>query len=228
MLRLLTVFVCLLLLASPALSDNRTAKVLVIGDSLMAWHKATNRSIGDMLERYLDEPVVNHSVAGARLLNTKSFGAGTRLNIDHQFRGRGWDWVVVNGGGNDLWFGCGCKRCDRNINRMVSVNGQYGDMPNLIHRIRATGARVIVVGYLRSPGVGSLIEHCRDDGDAYELRLQDMARQMKGVYFLSNKDLVPHGDRSFHAADMIHPSRKGSATIAKRLAAMIKKLDRNR
>lgn len=228
MLRYLTPLICLILLTAPAMSEGRQPKILVIGDSLMAWHKASNRSIGDMLSRYLKEPVVNRSIGGARVLNARSFAAGTGMNIGRQFRGGRWDWVVVNGGGNDLWFGCGCKRCGRNINRMVTISGLYGDMPNLIHRIRATGAKVIVMGYLRTPGVDSSIEHCRDAGDAYEARLQHMARQMDGVYFMSNKDMVPHGDKSFHTKDMIHPSFKGSAMIAKRLALMIKKLDRNR
>lgn len=194
----------------------------------MAWHKASNRSIGDMLERYLKEPVVNRSIGGARIMYELPISGSMGMKISRQFRGGRWDWVVVNGGGNDLWFGCGCKRCGRNINLMVTINGRYGFMPDLINRIRATGARVIVIGYLRSPGVDSSIEHCRDDGDAYEARLEHMARQMSGVYFMSNKDLVPHGDKSFHTKDMIHPSFKGSAMIAKRLALMIKKLDRNR
>jgi acyl-CoA thioesterase-1 len=35
--------------------------------------------------------------------------------------------------------------------------------------------------------------------------------------------LVPHGDRSFHASDMIHPSAKGSAAAAQRIARVIAK-----
>ncbi|MCK0141554.1 SGNH/GDSL hydrolase family protein [Aliiroseovarius sp. F20344] len=224
----LTLLLCLFFMASPALAEKRSARILVMGDSLMAWHKATNRSIGDMLGRYLHEPVVNRSIGGARIMYNLPISGSMGMKIDRQFRGGRWDWVVLNGGGNDLWFGCGCHRCGRKLNLMVTINGQYGYVPNLINRIRATGAKVIVIGYLRTPGVDSAIEHCRDDGDAYEARLQKMARQMKDVYFLSNKDLVPHGDKTFHTKDMIHPSFKGSAVIAKRLAVMIRKLDRGR
>lgn len=224
----LTLLFCLYFTATPVLAESRSARILVMGDSLMAWHKFSNRSIGDMLGRYLHEPVVNRSIGGARIMYELPISGSLGMKIGRQFRGGRWDWVILNGGGNDLWFGCGCKRCDRKINLMVTINGRYGHVPNLINRIRSTGAKVIVIGYLRTPGVDSVIEHCRDDGDAYEARLQHMARQMKGVYFLSNKDLVPHGDTSFHTKDMIHPSFKGSAAIAKRLAVMIKKLDRGR
>ena len=78
------------------------------------------------------------------------------------------------------------------------------------------------IGYLRSPGVGSIIEHCRDEGDELERRLARMAQGMNGVHFLSVAGMVPSGDRSFHAADMIHPSIKASREIGRRAAAVMK------
>ncbi|SMR82380.1 Lysophospholipase L1 [Aliiroseovarius halocynthiae] len=228
MIRTLALILTLFAGSHAAMAGERDARILVIGDSLMAWHKMTGRSIGHMLGRYLHEPVVNRAIGGARIIYNLPISGSMGMKISRQFRDGDWDWVVLNGGGNDLWFGCGCNRCNRKINLMISINGRYGPVPDLINRIRATGAKVIVIGYLRSPGVGSPIENCRDDGDAYEARLQHMAQQMKGVYFMSNKDLVPHGDRSYHGIDMIHPSFKGSAMIAKRVALLIKKLDRKR
>jgi len=41
------------------------------------------------------------------------------------------------------------------------------------------------------------------------------------VYFLSLVDLVPYGDRSYHAIDMIHPSIKGSKAIGDLVANII-------
>lgn len=49
-----------------------------------------------------------------------------------------------------------------------------------------------------------------------------MAARDSGVHFISLADLVPHGDRSYHAADMIHPSVKASRAIAARIAAVIR------
>jgi poly-D-alanine transfer protein DltD len=114
------------------------------------------------------------------------------------------------------------------MDRMISPDGRQGAVPDMIRRIRATGAKVLYIGYLRSPGWDSVIDHCRNEGDAYEARLNVMARQIDGVWFMSNADLVPSGDTSFHAPDGIHPSIKGSIAIGKRAAAMIRKLDRTR
>jgi lysophospholipase L1-like esterase len=95
-------------------------------------------------------------------------------------------------------------------------------VPELVREIRATGAKVIYLGYLRSPGVGSMIDHCRDEGDDFESRLARMASTDSGVYFVSLTDLVPHGDRSYHVIDMIHPSAKATRAIAERIAAIIR------
>ncbi|MEE4187352.1 MAG: SGNH/GDSL hydrolase family protein, partial [Roseobacter sp.] len=91
-----------------------------------------------------------------------------------------------------------------------------------VNSIRATGARVIYVGYLRSPGVGSMIDHCRDEGEDFEARLKAMASTDPGVHFVSLVDLVPYGDRSYHVFDMIHPSQKASRKIAERISAIIR------
>ena len=72
-----------------------------------------------------------------------------------------------------------------------------------------------------SPGRGSPIEHCRDEGDVLEGRIAKMAAQDDGVFFLSLKGMVPHGDASYHASDMIHPSKKASDEIGARVAAVI-------
>jgi lysophospholipase L1-like esterase len=143
------------------------------------------------------------------------------FNISKQYRRGKWDWVILNGGGNDLWLGCGCAFCKRKINRMISKDGDKGVIPRLVSRLRKNGARVIYVGYLRSPGVGSLIEHCKDEAKKFEGRISEFAKRDDGVYFLSLVDLVPYGDRSYHALDMIHPSTKGSKAIGDLVANII-------
>ncbi|SDF40646.1 Lysophospholipase L1 [Celeribacter baekdonensis] len=209
-------------------AEGDAARILAIGDSMMAWHMITGNSIADALSDALNEPVVNRSVAGARILYGLPITGALGLKIAKQYHGKPWDWVVINGGGNDLWLGCGCGKCERKINRMVTISGTSGDIPQLISRIRKTGARVVFVGYLRSPGVDSVIDACRPAGDALEARLIQMAEQMDGVYFLSIADLVPEGDRSYHGADMIHPSKKGSQAIGRLVADLIRKVDENR
>lgn len=203
-------------------SRNDTSRILAMGDSMMAWHGTAHRSIPHAIENELGEPVINRSVVGAQMIYELPISGALGMNIGKQYRHGNWDWIVLNGGGNDLWLGCGCDRCDKRMNRLISADGQYGAIPALVRRLRSSGAQVIYVGYLRSPGVGSMIEHCKDDGDELESRIARRAASDPGFHFLSLADLVPPGDRSFHAADMIHPSVKASSTIGQGIARIIR------
>ena len=201
--------------------DN-SARILAMGDSMLAWHGASRAAVSHNMEDILGEPVIDRSVVGARIFYHLPVSGALGMNISQQYVPGNWDWVVMNGGGNDLWFGCGCTRCDRKLTRMITSDGQGGSVPDLVRQIRASGARVIYVGYLRSPGVGSMIEYCRDEGQEFEGRLAAMAEHDAGVYFVSLVDLVPYGDRSYHAFDMVHPSMKASRAIAQRISAIIR------
>lgn len=201
---------------------NDTSRILAMGDSMMAWHGTAHRSIPHAIENELGEPVINRSVVGAQMIYELPISGALGMNIGKQYRQGDWDWIVLNGGGNDLWLGCGCSRCDKRINRLISADGHYGTIPALVRRLRSSGAQVIFVGYLRSPGVGSVIEHCKDDGDELEARIARLAASDPGFHFLSLADLVPPGDRSFHAADMIHPSVKASSAIGQGIARIIR------
>lgn len=209
-------------------SGEGEPRILALGDSMMAWHLVSRNSIADVLGRVLGEPVENRAMGGARILYGLPISGAIGMNITKQYRGEAVDWVVINGGGNDLWLGCGCGACERKMNRMISAGGTAGAIPALTHEIRQKGARVVYLGYLRSPGVDSMIDSCRELGDAFEARVANMVRAMDGVYFLDLSRLVPEGDRSFHGADMIHPSKKGSRVIGQKLADLIRQVDETR
>lgn len=201
-------------------------RILAMGDSLMAWHGVIGKSIAHSVANDLREPVLNKAVSGAHVLYKLPISGAMGMKIANQFDPDGdWDWVVVTGGGNDLWLGCGCRKCERKLDKLISQDGRKGAIPGMLGRIRQTGARVIYVGYLRSPGVGSGIEECRSEGDVLEGRIARLADYADGVYFISLKDLVPHGDRSYHGVDMIHPSTKATKEIGERVAALIRKED---
>lgn len=202
-------------------ANTGETEVLVIGDSLMAWNGGSSRAVSDVMEQQMQVEVVDRSVSAARMIYNLPVSGAAGLSIPKQVRDGNWDWVVVNGGGNDLWLGCGCFACKRKMDRLVSEDGGSGTIPALVSRLRKMGAKVIYTGYLRSPGRGSPIEHCKDEGQELDRRAARMAAQDDGVFFLSLADLVPHGDRSYHALDMIHPSVKGSDAIASRITALM-------
>lgn len=219
--RLFILFVFVLSGCANAPPSGQSARILAIGDSLMAWNNIAGHSIPDTVAETLGEPVVDRSVSAARIIYHLPVSGSAGMNIRKQYRAGDWDWIIVNGGGNDLWLGCGCFACDRKLDRLISKDGRKGAIPDMLSQFRQTGAKVIYVGYLRSPGVGSAIEHCREEGDILEQRITQLAQIDSGIYFLSLRDLVPNGDRSYHALDMIHPSIKASTAIGNRIAQII-------
>lgn len=204
-----------------SVSRYNNPKILTMGDSLLAWNRLSGKSVSEAVERFLGKPVVDRSVSGARYLYKLPITGSMGMKIESQYRYGFWDWVILNGGGNDLWLGCGCSRCDHRMDRLITADGTAGAIPDTMRLARASGARVVYVGYLRSPGVGSPIEHCRNEGDELERRITLAASKDPGVHFLSLKDLVPHGSRAFHAFDMIHPSERASTAIGERIAKII-------
>ncbi|KPP86860.1 MAG: GDSL-like lipase [Rhodobacteraceae bacterium HLUCCA08] len=204
-----------------AVPEDGSARVLVMGDSLMAFNGAAGRGVADGLEAALGVPVVDRAVAGARYFHALPISGAAGMRIDAQYRPGDWDWVVLNGGGNDLLLGCGCGPCAAQLDRLISADGRAGAIPDLVARFRGQGARVLYTGYLRTPGITSPVEACGPLGDAMDRRLAAMAARDPGVVFVSLARLVPDGDDSYHARDLIHPSPRGSAAIAALVARRI-------
>ncbi len=208
-------------------SGQPDARILVMGDSLLASNRDSGQSVADLLEQQLSQPVIDRAVGGARYFFQLPISSTAGVKLTEQYRPADWDWIVLNGGGNDLLFGCGCGLCDRMLDRLVSTDGQAGAIPDFVARIRKAGAKVIYVGYLRHPGVMTPIKSCVPAGNELDRRLATLASLDAGVTFLPMSDLVPHGDRSFHQIDRIHPSAKGSRSIAARIATVIGGLDQS-
>ncbi len=201
--------------------SQNPARILTMGDSMLAWNELSGQSVSHIVERSLNEPVVDRTVRGAKINHVLPISGAMGMRIEKQYTEGNWDWIILNGGGNDLWLGCGCIKCDGVINSMISADGRSGKIPAMVAKLRETNARVIFVGYLRSPGVGSPIEHCKDDGDVLESRIAKMAQMDDGFYYVTLKDMVPHGSTSYHTIDMIHPSILASQEIGKRVAKVV-------
>lgn len=203
-------------------SRNLDARYLAIGDSMLAWNRPQGRAISNAVERALGEPVIDRSVVGAQFTYLPPITGALGLNIGKQYRAGDWDWVIVNGGGNDLWLTCGCGDCDWMVDRLVSPDLKSGKVVDTIRKIRAGGAKVLFVGYMHSPGVKSIIDHCKNEDIAFEGRVAALAAQDPDVHYLRLSTLVPHGDTSFHAGDRIHPSEKASRIIGQKIAEVIR------
>lgn len=206
----------------PEATTGNAPRILMMGDSLLAWNRLRGGSVARALATRLGEPVTDKSISGATYATRETGEADKPGGIGSQYKPGSWDWVVMNGGGNNLLFGCGCAGCTDELNRLISADGRAGVIPQTVAQARRGGAQVIYTGYLRSPGFTSPVEHCGPIGDQLDQRLALMAARDSGVHFLRLADLVRRpGDTTYHFIDGVHPSLKGSAAIADRLAAII-------
>jgi len=203
-------------------SDHPKARVIAVGDSLMAWNATSGSSIPDVIEETLGAPVLDRAVSAAWLQTQFDEKGDPETGVQAQFVEGDWDWAVVNGGGNDLMLGCGCARCDATLDRLISKDGQSGQIPDFLQQIRNKGTRVVYVGYLRSPDLFTPIEHCKAEGDELDSRLAKLAQGDDGITFVSSQDVAQPGDASYFSFDLIHPSRKSSRIIGERVAHVIK------
>lgn len=202
----------------PAHSD---AKILLLGDSLFAANRASGGSVAEVLEATLGEEVIDRSVVGARYFYALPISGSAGLRLSAQYRPGPWKIVIVNGGGNDLLFGCGCGHCDRLLNRLISADARQGAIPEFVAQLQHGRAQVFYVGYMRNPGVRTLIKACRPSADELDRRLALFDRRDPLMTFIPLANLVPFGDLSYHQFDRIHPSLKGSRAIGLLIAGQI-------
>ena len=193
--------------------------ILVIGDSVLAWNRTSGRDVGRALGASLDRTVTNRATPGTQI-RKRGFASALGLGIPDQLVMRPWNWVVMNGGANDLGFTCGCTRCGGVIEALISSDGKRGAIPKLIARAQSTGAKVLWTGYYRAPNSGSF-QGCRPGLVEIERRLARLARTTPGAFFLDSEDVITPRGPSLYAADATHPSPKGSAVIGQYLAQTI-------
>lgn len=223
-----TLICCLTLIAFlsagwPSQATAEQRRVLVVGDSLLDWHRIRGTSIPQVLARQTGWDVTNRAATGAKMYLT---GAETnpRSVIPTQFKDGDWDFVLINGGANDLLTKCGCRRCNKVISGLISKDGKSGIIPDLVRRAQGTGAKVVMVGYIGNPR-SNLFSGCKDDVLEMVRRQKILAKRSRGVSYFSTREVVEINKRSSFSLDGFHPSQKSTRRIGAYLAAALKKMD---
>ncbi|MDD9715938.1 SGNH/GDSL hydrolase family protein [Dinoroseobacter sp. PD6] len=207
-------------LAAPASASPR---IQVIGDSVMTWNGAL--AIPAHVAQILGEPVDNNARAGARLRRSTLFVRA----VENQYQNGDWDWVIMNGGANDLNRDCGCNRCEAEVDAMVSADGTRGTWPDLVRGVLAEGARrVLIVGYYGPTGLGGRTDRCADELRVVDARLARFAAEREDVFFVDADPVMGPQTPEFFARDNIHPNARGAAAIGALIAAEISRLDPER
>lgn len=195
-------------------------RVHAVGDSVLWWNSAYCGSIPDLVGVQLGGALVrNSAVAGARLTTNEK-------PIPEQARDGDWDWVIVNGGGNDL-NGCGCdERCDAEQRTLAAPDGSVGAMASLVDRFTEMGARVILLGYYNvGPDALYGFADCNEAFDEMDSRYEQVAELRPDVYFVDAGDVMKPMDHNLYELDAAHPSGPGSATIAAQIVDVIANAD---
>ena len=205
---------CLLAACGRDVSDG--ARIVVAGDSVMAWNRGGGASVADALQARLREPVGDVSLSFAQVA-----GGRSAFNIPNQLDGVQAEWVVLNGGANDLRRNCDCSDCGPVLDRLISEDGMRGAIPALVADLRERGARVIWADYYTSPRFAGTA--CEAPYQGLEDRLARMADADTGVTLVDMDDVFSPDDLSLFAADRIHPSQKGSARIASLVAPVLER-----
>ena len=109
-------------------SPSSETALLGIGDSYFAWNAEEGLGIPDVVGDALGVETYNLATSGATVLG----GAGEGpLVIPNQYTEAAWDWVVMDGGGNDLEGDCGCGACEDVLDDLLSADG-HGAIADLV------------------------------------------------------------------------------------------------
>ncbi len=203
---------CLLAACGRTASDG--ARIVVAGDSVMAWNRGSGASVADVLQAELREPVGDVSLSFARVA-----GGRGGFNIPNQLDGVQAQWVVLNGGANDLRSNCDCSDCGPVLDQLISQDGMRGAIPALVADLRGRGSQVIWADYYTSPRFAGT--SCEAPYRRLEDRLSRMAAADDGVTLVDMDDVFSPDDLSLFAFDRTHPSREGSARIARLVAPVL-------
>ena len=195
--------------------------ILAIGDSVFAWRMRSCETVPDVAAITLGRTLRHKAVNGARI-------TGGDDPIVEQFEEGEWDWVLLDGGGNDLKNECECGvDCSPVLDTLVSEDGTRGEIPELVDRIVAGGSRVALYGYFRIDerafyGFGE----CLEELDVLHARQQKVASQRDGVFFIDAREVVsPEHDPDAYAFDNLHPSAEGARIVGAFIAKKIKEAE---
>jgi acyl-CoA thioesterase I len=220
MMRTVLVLCLLMILSSCGLAPRQSGgDILVIGDSVMAWNRSSGADIGSVIEAELGREVVSRAALGAQI-RAGALGTLGGLSIPDQLSAGRWNWIVMNGGANDLGFSCGCTRCDAEIDLLISHDGTAGAIPDLIAKARLQQARVLWVGYYQTPNSSSF-RGCRPGLVELERRIAAYVLTREGVFFIDSEYVFEPANPGLLAADRTHPSAAGSAVIGRFIAKEI-------
>ena len=195
------IFSCVLFM-NVCMAQNPSLRLVVLGDSLTAGYGlAAGASFPDRLQKALSAKGSNVKVENAGVSGDTSSGALSRL-----------DWAVVDGthmvlielGANDALRG-------------VAPEETAKAFDELITRLKAKGAKVLIAGMVAPPNMGATY------GAKFNAIYPDLAKKHDVAlypFFLEGVAALPE----LNQADGIHPNEKGVDVIVENILPAVEAL----
>jgi acyl-CoA thioesterase-1 len=179
----------------------------------VSWHRRSARSIPSVVAQSSGLTVSNVSILGARFLGPNG--------IPTQYVSSDSDWVIVNGGGNDLIGTCQTPNGPRVLDALISSNGSQCAIPAFVNQAAAQGAQVIVLGYYPVSDRGGPFAACRAILVELAARQARLVASSPDVIFVDSGSVIAPDDASTYSVDLVHPSPRSAALIGELVASVI-------
>ena len=193
---------------------NEADGILGLGDSLMAWNLDEGVSIPEVAGDELGLAVENLSVSGAYM--TTDDGDA----IPDQYVEGEWEWVLVDGGGNDMNDECACGDCGDNIDSLVSADGAEGAVVDFVEQVLEDGVKVALMSYYPMPDDAEFgFDRCNEEVVVLRDRYQALADRHADMIMVDAALVVtPAIAPEAYDDDRVHPSQEGSRIIGEYVA----------
>ena len=182
--------------------------IFAIGDSIMEWHLGEG-AIPEQVGEQLGQPVYNAAISGSMM------STGVDWSIPNQYIDGDWDWVILDGGANDLNELCGCGACET-VQENIAESYR-----TLVNAIRTDDIRIVIWGYYGIPTEASEFGNCNESIDELSQMQSALADGDEGVLWVNGKSDITGEDLSYYDDDLIHPSLAGSQKIAEQIVSAI-------
>ena len=202
----------------PSDEPSEPLNIQIIGDSIFAWNSGSGQTVGAFLAEQTGANITDFARSGAQVFVDDEEAAARGLDILEQFEPGDWDWVIMNGGANDVEEDCGCGECDVILDDIISPDANGGRLPEFVRGLQDQGIGVIYLGYFQIGIEDTDSAECVDEFDALDDRISRLAGGLDGVFFQSGIGLLSTGDL---ASDGIHPNPVGSEILAMALREAI-------
>jgi lysophospholipase L1-like esterase len=194
--------------SEPDRGSIENSKILAVGDSIFEWGLG-EYSAPEVVGRVLNLPVHNAAISGSMISTNEDW------SIPNQYIDGDWDWVILDGGANDLNELCLCDQCSEVNNKIDTA------LANLVSSIRTQDIGVVIWGYYGIPSSADEFGNCIDTMAELSTRQESFAADDPKVLWVDGRIEITGENHDHFDTDLIHPSLLGAQIIGEQIAAAI-------